>query len=294
MEAAAALDRLGGVAEAGQLLRLTTRRRLRRAVRRREIEQPSRGRFVLPTASAAAGRAAELTAVVALRSAAATWGWELKEQPPAPELAVRPDRSIEPGRRAGVRLLWTWLAEDQVINGVTSPLRTVVDCARRLPFDEALVVADSALRSRLVTRADVDGLQVRGAGSAAVRRVLEHADARSANPFESVLRAHCIEVGLEAEPQAPVDLATGVIHPDLVCQSIRVVIEADSWTHHATRKGHARDCARYNLLVLHRWWVLRFTWEQVMHQPAYVRWVLGQLLRRVEPEDQSAALRRSA
>jgi hypothetical protein len=34
-----------------------------------------------------------------------------------------------------------------VADGVTDPVRTVIDCARDLPFDEALAVADSALRS---------------------------------------------------------------------------------------------------------------------------------------------------
>lgn len=118
--------------------------------------------------------------------------------------------------------------------------------------------------------------------------------ARSANAFESVLRAHCIEAGLEVEPQAPLDLDTGVVHPDLVCHTLRLVIEADSWTHHATRKGHSRDCARYNLLVIHHWRVVRFTWEQVIHQPTYVRWVLSHLSGRVEPEQAGAALRRPA
>jgi very-short-patch-repair endonuclease len=71
-----------------------------------------------------------------------------------------------------------------------------------------------------------------------------------------------------------VDLGTGTIHPDLVGREARTVMEADSFTWHTSRAAHQRDCARYNLLVLHGWRVLRFTWEQVMHQQAYVRWVL--------------------
>jgi hypothetical protein len=45
--------------------------------------------------------------------------------------------------------------DDEIVAGVTGPLRTVVDCARVLPFDSALAVADSALRSGNVRRADL-------------------------------------------------------------------------------------------------------------------------------------------
>ena len=96
------------------------------------------------------------------------------------------------------------------------------------------------------------------------------------------------------EPQVPLMLAGGTVHPDLVCRSRRVVLEADSWTFHATRSAHRRDCARYNALVLAGWRVLRFSWEQVMLEPAYVRRVLAQVVRRVEPAEVAGAAARSA
>ncbi|MFC7724852.1 DUF559 domain-containing protein [Nocardioides sp. GCM10028917] len=281
MDAAPALERLGGTAGARDLLRLTTRRRLRRAVARGPVVRLSRGRYALPTAGDARRVASRLTAIVCLRSAAAHYGWALKEQPPVPELLVRRGRKLAPEQREGVSIHWANVADDQVVDGVTTPLRTVIDCARTLPFDEALAIADSALRSGLVTRTDLDAIDVRGAGADAVRRVLRHADRRAANPFESVLRALCIEVGIVVEPQAAVDLGTGTIHPDLVCHALRLAFEADSWSYHASRKAHRRDCARYNLLVIHGWRVLRFTWEQVMHDQTYVRWVLAEVVRRV-------------
>lgn len=242
----------------------------------------SRGRYALPTAALARIAGERLTATVCLRSAAAHHGWELKIQPEVPELMVRRGRKLSSAQRTGVDVHWSNVADDQVRDGVTTPLRTVIDCARVLPFDEALAVADSALRSGKVARDDLRGIDVRGAGAAAVRRVLVHADGRAANPFESVLRALCIEAGLVVEPQLRVQLGTGVVRPDLVCLARRLVLEADSWTFHASRKAHGRDCARYNLLVIRGWSVLRFTWEQVMLDQAYVRWVLAQLLRPVE------------
>ena len=285
-----ALERLGGVADARTLLELTSRRRLRRAVRDGRIAQRARGRFMLPSTDAARAVAHELQAVLALRSAAAAHGWELKMPPPCPELLVRRGRNIAVERRGGVRLHWMNLAADQVVDGVTTHLRTEVDCARQLPFDEALAIADSAVRHGSVTRDELDAFEVRGAGAAAVRRVLRHADGRAANPFESVLRALCIDAELTVEPQVDVDLGTGTVRPDLVCGELLTALEADSWTFHATRRAHRRDCARYNLLTLRGWRVLRFTWEQVMHEQVYVRWVLAELRRSVGRPEVAADL----
>ncbi len=293
MKAAAALTRLGGVADAQQLLRWSTRRNIRRAVRAGEIERLAQGRYALPTAGVAWRSARGLSAVLCLRSAAAHYEWAMKLVPEQPELAVRRGRSLTPDQRRGVRLVWMNLGADDLAAGVTSPLRTVIDCARRLPFDEALAIADSALRSGMVTRAELAALDVQGAGAGAVRRVLNHAEGRAANPFESVLRALCLDSGLDVVPQQAIDLGSGVIHPDLVIEGQLVVIEADSWSFHASRAAYKRDCARYNLLVLHGWRVLRFTWEQVMCEPGYVRWALHQL-RRVERPQVPAPVARLA
>ncbi len=294
MQPVAALTRLGGVAPSREVLRLTGRRRLASAVRRGAVLRLSRGRYALPTASQARRTAGELNGVVGLRSAAAHHGWPTKTQPPEPEVVVPRNRKVARERRVGVRVLWIDLAEDQVADGVTTPFRTVIDCARLLPFDEALAIADSALRSGLVTRAELDATDVRGAGAAAVRRVLRHADARAANPFESVLRALCLESGLSVEPQGEVALGRDVIHPDVVCRDRRAAIEGDSWTWHSTRKAHAKDCARYNLLAVHGWAVYRFTWEQMMLDQGYARWVLALLSERVGRADVGAALARPA
>lgn len=293
MQAVAALSRLGGIAGTRELLQLTTGRQLRRAVEDGSVHRQTRGRYALPTAATARRAAGSLSGVVCLRSAAAHHGWAMKLPPEQPEIAVPRGRKIREDRRVGVQVVWMNLAADDRAAGVTTPVRTVIDCARRLPFEEALPIADSALRSGMVTREELDVVEVRGAGAASVRRVLRHADARAANPFESVLSALAIEAGLEVEPQVALDLGSGVVHPDLTDRSRRVVLEADSWSHHATRSGHKSDCARYNLLVLCGWRVFRFSWEQVMLEASYVRWVLDQV-RRVERPEVGDLLRRTA
>jgi very-short-patch-repair endonuclease len=49
------------------------------------------------------------------------------------------------------------------------------------------------------------------------------------------------------------------------------VLEADSHEFHTKRQDFDRDCRRYNALVVRGWLVLRFTWEQVMFEPQFVR-----------------------
>ncbi len=63
--------------------------------------------------------------------------------------------SSEAERRVaeGVALHRADLAPQDVVGSVTSVRRTLTDCLRWLPFDEALAVADSALRHGAVTKA---------------------------------------------------------------------------------------------------------------------------------------------
>ncbi|MGQ0574425.1 MAG: type IV toxin-antitoxin system AbiEi family antitoxin domain-containing protein [Pseudonocardia sp.] len=97
------------------------------------------------------------------------------------------------------------LDPDEIIavDGVasTSVARTVVDLARTLPFEQAVVIADSALRRGLVRpaqlRAAVDRA-LRRPGNPQARRVVAFADGRSDNPGESRSRIAIHRAGLPA------------------------------------------------------------------------------------------------
>jgi very-short-patch-repair endonuclease len=122
--------------------------------------------------------------------------------------------------------------------------------------------------------------------------VAEHADGRAANPFESVLRSVALEVpGLVLVPQVIV-AESPELRPDLVDPVRRVVAEADSFAWHGSRSALRRDCRRYNRLALLDYVVLRFSWEDVMHDPGYVRAVLVDTVRVVEARAQRAVRRR--
>ena len=159
---------------------------------------------------------------------------------------------------------------------MTVPVRTVVDCARTLPFAEALAVADSALRSRRVDPEELGRAAAAavGPGSTAVRRVARHADARAANPFESVLRARTLEEGFDLVPQLVVSDGGLFAVVDLGSDELRLAVEADGFEHHGTRRGLVRDCRRHTELSVFGWSSLRFSYEDVMLQPAWTRWAL--------------------
>lgn len=239
------------------------------------IVRDARGRYSLPSASAALRAASRLSGVVSHVSAAQVHGWEVKHPPALPTVTVPRNRRVAPERREGVAVTWAHLAPPEVLSGrVTSYGRTVVDCAKHLPFDEALAIADSAMRHGNVTRSWLIELAGRMPDRHRERclRVALAADPRAANPFESVLRAIGLDIPeLVLEPQVVISGEGFSVRPDLVDEERRVVAEADSFEWHGKRKALHADCHRYNALALDGWLVLRFSWEDVMFQPDYVR-----------------------
>lgn len=281
----AAISRCGGISDAATLIRLTSRTQLENATIRGFIVKDARGRYALPTAEAGRRTANQLSAVISHTSAAAHWGWEMKVVPARPTVTVPRKRKVPADIRTDVDVFWRALAGGRVAPGqATQPLQTVIDCARWLPFDEALAIADSALRHRSVTREQLlDATpSIRGRGSPGVVRVLCAADGRADNPFESALRAISLDVpGLQLVPQVEIrGRNRRMVRPDLVDELLRIVAEADSFEHHGSRKALAIDCARYDNLVAEGWTVLRFAWEQVMYRPDWVRGCLSAVTRR--------------
>lgn len=262
MDAVAALTRLGGIGSTADVLALTSRKRLRRAVAARRVVHVSRGRYALPVADEARDVAARVGGHLRLLSAAAHWEWETKWPARFPQV-VAPSKPDHP---PPAEIVCEALPRADRDGWATAHLRTVLDCAAGLPFDEALAVADSALRHRDLSHDDLLSV-LRPNTPVGVRRVLEHATGLAANPFESVLRAILVEADLPVVAQWATTIAGVTYHPDLADPFSALAIEADSWAHHAGRAEHDRDCKRYNALVTGGWTVLRFTWEQAMFSP---------------------------
>jgi very-short-patch-repair endonuclease len=285
MEISRLMPVLGGVATRDMLVRLTSRRALEAALATGELVKVNRGRYAVPGVHEGTELALSVTGHVCLVSAALAHGWKVKVVPELPQIAVPKDRRIDESVRSRMALTWTDLHDSQVEGLATDASTTLAMCGRRLPFDEALAIADSALRDGFpVTRLHALAAAARGPGSARLRRVAAHADGRSANPFESVLRAIAIEVpGLEVEPQVRITGGLGLrARVDLADRRLRIVIEADSFEWHGDRSALRRDSRRYDLLVANGWVVLRFSWEDVMHDQDFVRSVIRAAVERTE------------
>lgn len=277
----ARLAELGGVAARGELLRSVTRTELERAVVAGVVQRVGWGRYALPTDLASQAAAREVQGTAILLSAAAHWTWRRKWEPRKPQVAVRRGRRVRGELRLRYDVRWRTIDSADLVDGwVTSRERTVLDCAVLLPFDEALAVTDSALRSGdvrrrdLLDRAERLDAQLRPR----VRRVLTSADPTADNPFESVLRAIALDVpGLCPTPQVRIDDHAGFVgRVDLADTELRIVIEGESLEFHGEREVFDRDCHRYSRLVADGWLVLRFSWTQVMTKPAWVKAVIAQ------------------
>jgi len=182
-----ALRSLAGIATRRDVVGLCGRRAVAKALDNGLIERPRRGWYAFPTLEPVLLTAERRKGVVSHESAAILWGLDVATRPERHHLTVGTRRlALGPG----VTTHWADLAAHDVDHAVTTPVRTVLDCARTLPFREALVIADSALRTGQVSTQDLTSAAaaLRGAGSARVRRVVTNADPRAESALESLLR----------------------------------------------------------------------------------------------------------
>jgi hypothetical protein len=219
--------------------------------------------------------------VVSHLSAAALWGLAVPARHPH-HVTVPRDQSRAATHGCVVHRADLVAAEITVHDGVlvTTPLRTVLDCARSLPFGWGLAVADSALRLRLVTRHQLQHGAARslGPGATSLRRVCRACDHRAGSALESLTRALCLDHGI-----GPLELQVRLSrdgHPyDLAVVGARTLIEADGAEHHRTAARFAQDCEDMTLAAAEDHLVLRPTWYDVTRRPL---WTVEAIRRTVE------------
>ena len=272
------LQRSGGSASFAQLRGLTSARSIRAALVNEEIRRVSKGIYALPEQPSQVTIARANGGVLSHESAALFHGLQVVTTPLLPHVTIGRTR-----RRRETELDCTlhW-ADVPVLGDATTPLRTVLDCARSLPFGEALAVADSALRAGKV---HPDSLMeaaaaLRGPGRATAVRVTGLADERSESALESMLRARVIEAGFTGFiPQYKISGPGFAARVDLASPLLRIVLEADSFAHHGTRAALRKDCRRHVNLAMRGWLLLRYSWEDVIIDENWV----GESLRAVVP-----------
>lgn len=207
--------------------------------------------------------------VVSHEWAASIYGWALLEPPSEPPTLTRPRLPGEPPE--------TWpglsvagLPDDQrtVLDGlpITTQPRTLVDCARTLPAEAAVVLADSALRSG-VLRADAQAVAatcVRWPGIRQARTVLAFADARADSPLESRSRWRLHTQGLPP-PELQVTICdehgrdAGEV--DFVWLAQRTILETDGRLKYTSQQVLWAEKLREDLLRALGFVVVRGYWS---------------------------------
>jgi hypothetical protein len=180
--------------------------------------------------------------------------------------------------------------ERQVWRGipVTAVERTLVDLVLANDRETAVAILDSALRNGRV--ADLDGLRAAMAGrrGAPTRHGwFALADGRAESALETRLRLLLADAGLPPEQlQWPVREADGpriVARLDLAWPSHRVGVEADGAAFHDNPPALFRDRVRQNVLQSLGWWLLRFTWPDVLARPGNVAASVARMLQHPPP-----------
>jgi very-short-patch-repair endonuclease len=274
----------GGRASTAELLESVTYREIRAALAAGSIVRLRHGLSAMSEEDPATQAAILYSGVVSHANAADYWDFPVLNRPDVPHVTVPPHRKRRPG--PPVHLHWADLAEDDQDGLNTSPLRTVLDCSRTMPFPEALAIADKAVRADwfgkdvLVKAAG----NLRGAGGPAARKVAAAVDVRAESGLESALRAILLDGGLTGfEPQLPIHDGDFRIRADLGHPEQRLALEADSFEHHGTRQALVGDCWRYDELLARGWRVLRFSFEHILGRPDWVLEIVQRTLRFTPP-----------
>lgn len=154
----------------------------------------------------------------------------------------------------------------------TTAARTVVDLARTLEFRAGVVSADSALRRKLTTRAELQSVlsacaQWRGTRRAA--EVIEFADGRAESPLESIARVAFRDCGLPP-PELQVWLG-GTAEPigrvDFYWRRYWTVAEVDGALKYTDPHRARAQLRRDALLREDGFEVVHFTWQQITQTP---------------------------
>lgn len=217
--------------------------------------------------------------VVSHQSAALAWGLPT---PPGPlervQLSPLAGRPGNPKSGPGYRLHSARVPLDAVSRAsgmrVSDPGLTVLQCARTLPLDWCVAIADAALHRAMV---DADALteaaaRTRGVpGAARVRALPTHMSARAESPGESLLRLRLKRMGLAVAEQVVLSDVPGSPRVDFVVEGI-LVVEFDGRSKYGIggdpAAAHWAEKMRHDRIVERGHPVLRVIWTDLWDEPA--------------------------
>jgi very-short-patch-repair endonuclease len=254
---------------------------------------PARGTYLLTNGLLDLGYLAEArsiilgitkNAVVGGRTAALFWGFDLLVEPEQVEVVVPPggrrrskDFSVFSLDERPVKMLRVRMFD---AIPVLDAVATVLHCAQILPLNEAVTIADSAMRNKTVTRRELAEAIRKEHGKPHYRRmrtVLQWSDEHSGSVLESAFRVLMLENSI-LRPRSQKRIR-GVGRVDFCWERDRLVVELDGRRWHDPEDARNNDRRRDNRLELQSWRLLRYTWADVVHDPqrvvAEVRQALG-------------------
>lgn len=231
------------------------------------------GRFMAATLACGPG------AALSHRAAGAKWDLGLRGRPSVDVTAPGSRGRRRPGIR--VHSAATLAAHDvDAIDAIpcTTLARTLLDVADEATRREVERACDRAETLRLLDMTAIDDVLVRAngrRGATLLSAVLsEHrvGSTLTRNELEERFLAICRDVEL-----APDSVNAWIAYPDgggaeadFLWRAQRLIVEVDGRDVHTTRRAFEADRRRDQRLMLLGWRVVRFTWRQVMFEPAYV------------------------
>ncbi|MDP1849348.1 MAG: DUF559 domain-containing protein, partial [Solirubrobacteraceae bacterium] len=194
-------------------------------------------------------------------------------------------------RRPGIRIhsgATLTAADVTVIDNIpcTTLARTLLDVAEDASRREVERALDVAEQRQILDMAAIDDVLARAdgrRGAKLLRAVLaEHlvGSTLTRNDLEEAFLA--IARAIELPPDAVNAWIAfpdgGGAEADFLYREQRLIVEVDGRSTHATKRAFQSDRRRDQRLMLLGWRVVRFTWQQVMYEPAYVAATLRGLL----------------
>jgi hypothetical protein len=229
-------------------------------------EPPLEGRFL------AAVKACEPDAYLSHFAAAVRYGLVEWDRRP---IDVTTRRGTRHARR-GLRVHGSSLLDPSDVGRlgpmpITSPSRTLIDCASVLSFKRLRRAVRQAQSLRLVQLPDLARVMARlgpRRGTANLAGILSTGPAPTRTDLEDVVLDLILAAGLpHPDVNKPMRLDGRTVIPDFRWPDRRLVVEADSAAWHDNKLAREDDAERQALLEAHGERVVRVTWDDSLSRP---------------------------
>ena len=218
-------------------------------------------------------------------SAAVLWGLDLLT---VPQMLDAYSRSHCATDRERIHRHKTAISPDEVTRlpgtsiMVTTVARALQDCARSMPFREAVVLADSIMRRGLMDPREVTEilLKLTGYGGSVGPLLAQAVDASSESAGESLTRCLLMEHRLPLPvTQYPISCEGRNYRVDFAWPEARVILEFDGEQKYVDHPGRDRyEAARDRALTRAGWTVVHLTWADIFNKELEVVTHLRNLL----------------